>query len=227
MIAVHLFDSLYGEVPTYDAFARAGGILRSVYTPLWGHRHQQYQLANAAFSPAFGGHYLRGCHVAQPRRGHWRVDRQPRWRNLGRARLRTGGSSKVDLHLIHWRHPSSNPSNPTALRPTVRWRQTAGNQGIDTWIEGSADGVTWTELGHTTAAALDVPASAYLRARQANSNPSDAYAGSGDQWLVVDGFDRVLGGSWTQPTHDFAATRRRSPWRGRVVGEQRKPSPTG
>ena len=37
------------------------------------------------------------------------------------------------------------------------------------------------------------------------SRPSDAYGATGTSWLVVDGFDRVLDGSFTGATHPFAA----------------------
>jgi hypothetical protein len=38
------------------------------------------------------------------------------------------------------------------------------------------------------------------------SEPSDVYSGTGSQWLVVDGFDRVTGGSFLDFTHDFGAS---------------------
>ncbi len=36
--AVNLFDALYGERPTFEAFARDGGVLRSIHTPSGGTR---------------------------------------------------------------------------------------------------------------------------------------------------------------------------------------------
>ena len=38
-----------------------------------------------------------------------------------------------------------------------------------------------------------------------DSDPSDVYGATGQRWLVVDGFDRVLGGSYPGFTHAFAA----------------------
>jgi hypothetical protein len=53
-----------------------------------------------------------------------------------------------------------------------------------------------------------VPAAPWVRlvaeTGATRSDPSDAYAGSGTAWLVVDGFDRVFGGSYTLRTHPFA-----------------------
>ncbi len=66
-------------------------------------------------------------------------------------------------------------------------------------VEGSADGDKWAEIGRSDAGSLEIPATPWIRL----APDGDRWAASGSTWLVVDGFDRVFGGSWSAPSHDF------------------------
>jgi hypothetical protein len=77
-------------------------------------------------------------------------------------------------------------------------------------VEGSDDGERWRLLTDTASTTATVQATAYIRVatvdvRYGMSEASDAYGGTGADWLVVDGFDRALDGSYDLPTHPFAA----------------------
>jgi len=78
-------------------------------------------------------------------------------------------------------------------------------------VEGSDDGVAWRDLVESDTHTAEVNVHPWLRVRTVTpsgvrSQPSDTYAGGGGtRWLIVDGYDRVLTGSWRQPTHQFVA----------------------
>jgi hypothetical protein len=194
--AVHLFDALYANFGTFGQYALDGGVLRSIYTCCGGTDHLNVALA-AGLEDAG----------------------QPVGDALDDDALREGpvtiaytgsthnGCMSDDRYYARLLAASGLPRRPTApieLRSVVA----EGDQTVVTWlpdgeavIEGSSDGSTWEELGRSDAGTLTVPAKPYVRV-----SGSDAYGSTGADWLVVDGFDRVLGGSWTAPTHDFAAS---------------------
>jgi hypothetical protein len=84
----------------------------------------------------------------------------------------------------------------------VRWRLDRGWSG-DVVVEVSGGG-DWAEVARGSGGVVEIDPAAGVRARQPGGVPSDVYVGSGSDWLVVDGFDRVLDGSWSLPSHDFA-----------------------
>jgi hypothetical protein len=97
----------------------------------------------------------------------------------------------------------------------LAWRPDAWPADQARWlVEGSTNGIDWSALAEVDAPEAQVEARPWLRVRVAADPalpgagpglPSDRYGATGDDWLVVDGFDRVLDGSWRSPTHDFAA----------------------
>jgi hypothetical protein len=100
-----------------------------------------------------------------------------------------------------------------ALGATARvvWRGDRGAPGALVAVEGSSDGVHWERLAETRALEAEVPLRPWVRVVALDSGgrasaPSDVYGATGSEWLVVDGFDRVLGGSYREATHPFAAS---------------------
>ncbi len=202
--AVHLFDSVYGEESTFAAFAEDGGVLRSSYTSGGGTDDNNLALAttlrNAGVdvNTAFTDDVLRHGPVT-----------------IGFIDSAHGDTLSDDRSYARWLVASGIPRRPTAAPELLSTLETAG-QATVTWrsdgdfravVEGSDDGNTWSVLTTTTRATASVTPHPFLRVRadEPDAAPSDAYGTSGDQWLIVDGFDRIFGGSWTAPTHDFAA----------------------
>lgn len=192
---VHLYDALYARADTFADFVAAGGVLRSVYTAGGGTDED-----NEALRRRLAGEGVEVCEGD--------TDAE-----LARCRVTItysgashDGCVSEERAYARWLAFSGLPpadAAPPVLRSAlargggseVRWR----DEGVEVVVEGSADGERWAEVDPATGTWP------FLRARRPGGAPSDVYAASGAQWLVVDGFDRVLGGSWEEPTHDFAA----------------------
>jgi hypothetical protein len=208
--AVHLFDALYGESDTFADFAEAGGILRSAYTT-GGGTDSENEALRAELE-------RRGVVVAP---------------DLSDASLASTTASISWVDATHagcvteerawarWLAASGLPHNPLSPpellgavsdgeQVTVSWRYDAGEEDLRYRVEGSTDGSSFTLLTDTGESTAVVPNTPYIRvlttdSRFGNSDPSDTYSAMGTDWLIVDGFDRVLDGSYDQPTHPFAA----------------------
>lgn len=203
---VHLFDALYGQADVYAGFAVGRGILRSVYTASGGTDDNNEALAadleeagvtvGTSFSDAalYSTDVIVGSSDASHSACTWTGRAYARW--LVGSGLRRSPLAPPELDSVR-------SDGETA---TVTWRDDRGDDGLKMRIEGSEDGATWALLARSDGRSAEVEARPWIRVRgpDADSQPSDRYAGGGG-WLVVDGFDRVLGGSWTAPTHDFAA----------------------
>jgi len=207
---VHLFDALYGERAAFAAFAEAGGVFRSSYTATGGTDDENEALA-ASLTAA-------GLDVG----------------TLADADLYTGPLSIAGVDATHaacvrderayarWLSASGLPHRPSAApellsvlsdgkTAVVTWRADASGDILRYRVEGSEDGNRWSFLTDTGETTTTVTATPYIRVRTTDvrygdSEPSDTYGGTGADWLIVDGFDRVLDGSWTDPAHPFAAT---------------------
>lgn len=207
--AVHLFDSLYGYESVYADYILGGGRFRSVYTAGGGTDDNNLalkrQLANDAVlvSEDFGDGALADNVVT-----------------IGYSAASHGGCVSEDRAFGRWLAAcglAPAPGAPPELLAatlkdagaTVRWRADTGG-GRTIAVETSADGLVWTQAASTTENHATIALSPWIRLRAVdpiwgNSAPSDRYGATGGVWLVVDGFDRVLDGSWEFPTHDFAA----------------------
>lgn len=205
--AVHLFDSLYGRESVYEDFALDGGLLRSVYTSGGGTDDNNAAFAEdledaglevgSSFSDAdlFTTDLIVGYSSASHSGCTWYGRAYARW--LVGSGLRRSPLAPPELDSV-----ISDGSTAT-----VRWRDDRGDSGLTMRVEGSEDGESWAVLARSADRVAEVAAMPWIRVRGPGSEaePSDRYAGGGGDWLVVDGFDRVLGGSWSAPTHDFAA----------------------
>lgn len=201
--AVHLFDSVYADEATFAAFAEDGGILRSSYTSGGGTDDNNLALAST----------LRGAGVHVDTTFTDDVLREGTV-TIGFIDSAHGDTLSDDRSYARWLTTSGIRRRRTAP-PELLATVLDGGQATVTWradgdfsavVEGSDDGDTWTTLTTTTHASASVPAHTYLRvhADVDGAVPSDTYGATGSDWLVVDGFDRVFGGSWTEPTHTFA-----------------------
>lgn len=207
--AVHLFDSLYAREAVYADFIRDGGGFRSVYTAGGGTGDTNASLAADLLAEgyAIGDAFADGDLAANAR-------------TIGFSAASHGGCVSEDRAFGRWLAASGLPpasgAPPELLattllddRVTVRWRADAGDERT-VLVESSADGATWKTSATTTDSHVDIEPSPWIRIRATDptwgdSAPGDRYGATGSDWLIVDGFDRVLDGSWSEPTHEFAA----------------------
>lgn len=206
---VHLFDSLYGYESVYADFVRAGGVFRSVYTSGGGTDDNNEALAallsdeGYAVDDSFADGDLAAGTLT-----------------IGHSSASHGGTVSEDRAFGRWLGASGQPPSPKAApellattvvdgEVVVRWRGDVGGERTCV-VETSEDGETWTVAATTTETHASVATATVIRVRATDpiwgeSEPSDRYGATGSDWLIVDGFDRVLDGSWPNPTHDFGA----------------------
>lgn len=209
--AVHLFDALYGEADTFAAFAEAGGVLRSSYTESGGTDRENEALrdelldAGVSVSASFADDALPAYAVTIAAVDAAHADVVDDERSYARW--------LADSGLAH--RPAAAPELLSALSDgvdtVVTWRADGGGEALRYKVEGSENGSRWSLLTDTGETTATVPLTPWVRVRTTDvrygdSEPSDIYGATGADWLVVDGFDRVLDGSWRAPTHPFAAT---------------------
>lgn len=209
--SAHLFDALYGEEDIYEGFALGGGVLRSLHTPNGGTVDNNLALIETlreaghpvSTSPHDGALLEFETLILPTTSSHDGClrDRQTyaRW-------LATCGLPRA---------PLAPPEILLAVadergQARVRWRDDAQGEPLQIRVEGSEDGLRWEPLAWTRAQEALVSARPWLRLiaedpLMGDSQPSDRYGATGGGWLVVDGFDRSIDGSWRLPTHGFAA----------------------
>lgn len=201
----HLFDSLYGEQSAFAEFALHGGLFRSNYTTTGGTATTNTDLANQIRDD--------GVLVAST---FDQVTLNEQDVIIGHTPAAHGGVMSDNQNFSRWLLESGLSPNPMAppelletvsngTHVTVSWRMERGAQNTAVIVEGSSDGTTFIELTRSKVGTATVPATHYVRVRRPTGDPSDAYPASGRDWLIVDGFDRVLGGSYSAFTHDFSA----------------------
>lgn len=201
---VFLYDSLYGYVETFRAFADAGGVLFSNYTATGGTDGNNVALREALRSDGVPVSDLRMDHLLAGAAAIGATDR-PHDLVMTDGRVHERWLRAGPLPRSPRAAPSLLAVRSDGATATVEWRAERLPAPGDVVVEGSEDGATWRALGRAASGTrLEVPAAPFVRLRGADA-ASSAYAGGGDDWLVVDGFHRITGGSWSAPTHDFAA----------------------
>lgn len=215
---IDLFDSMYGYVPDFVAYAENGGLLRSDYTENGGTKDDNLSAIAAlkqdgtSVATDFGELALMGDApvVFYSPTSH---DGSTRWQGAYGEELRWAlGHSRrgprIELRSVV---PSGNG------QATIAWRSPPDEDLTGFRVETSADGASWAlaiETGKSSDHAT-IPLDAGVRVRvvpeTSGVDPKDALAS--DQYrvdpaastLVVDGFDRVIDGSYGGLSHDFAA----------------------
>lgn len=210
----NLFDGLYARSSQFQAFVGVGGYLRSDHTPSGGTRS-----LNAALATALGA-----AAATTATFGNLRDARAVIW-PVACGHLEAMYFESAMAEALRWGATRSRRGPRVELRTalasagaaTVRWLSPDDDdlEGFDVQI---------AEVGGTFSVAASVgpdaveasfPLSHGVRVRVvprvagvalAEALPSDTYyVGGGSDVLVVDGFDRVLGGSFGGVQHDFAA----------------------
>lgn len=210
--AVHLFDALYADEATFEAFANGGGYLRSNWTTSGGTADNNAAALQwfASHGVTVGGAFTDDLLAAEP----------VVFALTGSTHERSMRDERAFARWLAWSGLPFGADATPELRSVRRLAGGAeltwladGDPGATTQIEASDDaGLHWTTLGSFSGESAQVPAHAWYRLRLVDgdrqSGPSDVYAlgdGAGARWLVVDGFDRILSGSYTATRHDFAA----------------------
>ncbi|MBN1945142.1 MAG: hypothetical protein JW797_05665 [Bradymonadales bacterium] len=210
VLGVQLYDSLYGMLDSYERFALAGGGLRSNYTSGGGTGANNQTLAgllddHLPLATTFGDvdlwsyPVIIGFTAADHSNCMFHERAAARW-------LTTSGLAP---------RPDAGPELLGAVwedgQVIVTWRPDLGAANTSYRVQGSWDGSSWETLADTNLTQASVSGRPHLRIVRhtegwGTSDPSDTYGATGDRWLIVDGFDRVLGGSYLSPTHSFAAS---------------------
>lgn len=199
--AVHLFDALYGEGTVFANYARGGGRLRSNFTDSGGTRSRNLTLASElSAATRFDDDVLRATSVV-----------------IGRSPFSHDSSIWEERHYARWLVASGLPPHRRAA-PEIESALWDGGMALVRWqgddarrflVEGSSDGISWRTLARGPGSSATVTGLPFLRVRRDDgdprSEPSRAYGATGGGWLIVDGFDRYLGGSRSSPRHDLAA----------------------
>lgn len=207
--AVHLFDSLYGYESVYADYALSGGVFRSVYTSGGGTDDNNRALSEDLSAEGVDV----GTEFGDAALSEGRL-------TIGFSAASHGDCVSEDRAFARWLAASELPPAPGAApellaatvkdgRAAVQWRGDVGGPRTVA-VETSTDGITWAEAARTAENDVTVELSPWIRVRAVDehwgdSAPSDRYGATGGEWLVVDGFDRVLDGSWKARTHEFAA----------------------
>lgn len=202
--AAHLFDAMYGERATFVGAAEDGVVLRSDYTTSGGTVTQNELAADelAAAGVSVGDTLDDDALEADLVTIAWTPASHMAAPTVERVWARTLAASPLA------RRPGAAPELraivPTGDGARVTWRADGAPAA---WVVEADDGAGWAAIAHTTALTAEVPWHAAIRVRADvdGAEPSDVYGATGAGWLVVDGFDRVLDGSWTAPSHDFAS----------------------
>jgi hypothetical protein len=217
VVQLDLFDSIYGYESTFESWTLGGGILRSNYTSGGG------TLANNQAVAAWLGQ--KGETVATE-------PTQKALRDAGAvidfANTSHDGSTRLQGAYgedLRWklRHSRRGPrlelreASAAGATATARWFAPIDEDVTGFVVERSQDGATWSKAAEVDAAAdhASFPVSGGARVRvkavTAGVAPADALASdtyrvdAAPSVLVVDGFDRILDGSFGGLSHDFAA----------------------
>jgi hypothetical protein len=216
----HLYDSLYGSISAYTTFATSGGALRSNYTSSGGTltNNQSFVATLRGSSP--GVSLSEDPTLPALRDADSVIDFTPashsgatRYRNAYGDRLRFGSRRGVAGARVELRSATATAgtAHVTFLAPrdedrvgfVVEVAEGSGPFAVVAQVTASATSASFPVSG---SAPRRVRVRAQLADPTASTEASDTYALTPDaDVLVVDGFERVLGGSFAGRAHDFAA----------------------
>lgn len=216
VVSAHLFDGLYGYSAQFEAFARAGGYLRSNHTSGGGTRSN-----NNALLATLGN-----LAVASPSMNNLRDEIAVIWPTTASHSDSTWWEQAFS-EALRWGSVSARRGPRIELRSAIAEGGTATITWLapdDMWttafvVETSSDGDEWstrTRVGsHLSKATFPLAHDVGIMVRvrpEVDGLPPEAWLPSRAAWvhggspiLVVDGFDRIFGGSWTDTHHDHAA----------------------
>ncbi len=214
---VDLYDSLYGYDATFESFATHGGVLRSNYTTDGGTVTDNQSVATYLSQNGLDPE-------TSPAQTAWASGEPVIWfsDSTHEGSTRTFGAYGEELR---WKAPRSRRGPRIELRSVVEKNGTAEVKFLAPQdeeltgysIETSVDGVTWSEAASAapgaSSASFALPSGRRVRVKgkmpgidPADVLPSDTYRiDPAASILVVDGFDRILDGSFGGLHHDFAA----------------------
>jgi len=217
---VHLYDALYGDLPAFTTYAGSGAFFRSNYTTSGGTLTENQSLV-ATLGDDFPGVTLtEDATLPALLDTQSVIDFTPsthngatRHRNAYGDRVRFGSRRGVAGGRVELR--SATVSEGTATLTFLSPRDLERSGFV---VEASVASGPFVRVADAPAGAREVSfsvdgsASRAVRVRSrmedgsALGEPSDTYALTPDaDVLVVDGFERVLGGSFGGRAHDFAA----------------------
>lgn len=214
---IGLFDSVYGFVETFAAFALDGGRLRSNHTAAGGTddnnralaamlegmgltvADQPHQRALREVAPVI---YATGGLHGEATRDDAAYAEQLRWgaragRRGPRVELRTAtlAAGTVTVTWLAPRDPDVTGFSVQTSPNGTAWTQVVA-------AAADASQATFAQTGATRVRIVPIVESLAATARQ----PSDTYLVAPDaDVVIVDGFDRAADGSWSGLAHDFAA----------------------
>ncbi len=207
--SAHLFDGLYGYVNAYEDFARAGGFLRSNHTSGGGTRAKNLALLadlGAVATDEWTAYSLRAdTAVIWPTAA---THSDSTWWEQGYSEtLRWGLRSARHGPRIELRTAVAENG-----RAFVSWLSPEDDFTTGFRVETSSDGSNWSDVATTSGeeASFAVTSGRWVRVVPIVEDvtdvlPSDSgHVEDNSRILVVDGFDRILGGSWTELRHDHA-----------------------
>lgn len=214
---VYLFDALYGATATYETYARSERLFRSNYTSAGGTLAANQALV-ATLELAGVSVTEDATHLAL-RDVDSVIDfadtthaRATRFRNAYGDRVRFGSPHHRRGARIELREATA-----TTGTATVRWLAPRDAERTGFVVEASVDGTSFTEVARVAdgvaSASFPLAGTRWVRVRSELAyepsgaiQPSDTYAVSdGASVLVVDAFERQIGGSFAGLAHDFAA----------------------
>ncbi|MCA9577829.1 MAG: hypothetical protein KC668_20480 [Myxococcales bacterium] len=216
---VHLYDALYGSIAAFRTFATSGGGLRSNYTSSGGTltNNQSFAASLAADHPDVS--LSEDATLPALRNAASVVDYTPsshngatRYRNAYGDRLRFGSRRGVAGGRIELRSATATAGTATVTFLAPRDEQRVGfvveaAAGTEPFravaeVAPGAETASWSVTGD---AALRVRVRSRLDDPGTIAEASDTYALTPDaDVLVVDAFERVLGGSHGARAHDIA-----------------------
>lgn len=213
---VDLYDSLYGYLDVFRGFARSGRPLRSNYTSGGGTLANNQQLAATLAAD--------GLAVADAATALTLSAAAP---VIAFTAASHEGSTRDDdayTEALRWRAPHGRRGPRVDLRAAtaidagharVRWRAPADTDvtGWQLELTGASGGSTVAVAADATEATVAISGPTRVRVRPLVAGlasdagqPSDTYVvGGAARVLIVDGFERVVDGSYGQLAHDAAA----------------------